>query len=428
MVTIAFATMVVLMILGVPIAFSIGMAGVVGLLLITGNLNMVLSLIGMTTFSAVSSYILLTLPMFVLMAFFSSAGGLAKDLFNAADKWLSHIRGGLAIGTVFACGIFGAMSGVSSASASVMSQIAIPHMRRFGYSETLAAGTVAVGATLDLLIPPSLTFVIYGFITGTSIGKLLLAGIVPGIILGIFLIICIIVWVTIRPQDAPETKKASWAERWQSLWHIWPSLLLIIVVLTLLYIGASTPTEIGATGAFIAGVIGICFGTLNFKSIVGALKATLRINSMIFMILIGTTIFSAFVALSGLPQQLIIAVEAMNLNRWFVIIGIVLTYFFLSMFMDELPLLLLTLQLTFPLIIKLGFDPIWFGVVSVIMVMMGLVFPPVGLLVFIVSATSKINLVKAYTGSSILMVSIVMTLIALFLWPEIALWLPSQMK
>ena len=329
---------------------------------------------------------------------------------------------------VFACGIFGAMSGVSSASASVMSEIAIPQMRRYGYSGALSAGTVAVGASINLLIPPSITFVIYGFVTGTSIGKLLLAGIVPGIILGILLVICISLWVTIRSQDAPETIKASWAERWQSLWHIWPSLLLITVVIVLLYTGACTPTEIGAIGAFVAGVIGICLGKVNFKSALVALKATLRINSMIFMILIGTTIFSQFIALSGLPEQLIRVVEGMNLNRWLVIIGIVVVYFLLSMFMDELPLLLITLQLTFPLITKLGFDPIWFGVVSVLMVMTGLVFPPVGLLVFIVSAISKIDLIEAYKGSSILMIAIVMTLITLFLWPDIALWLPSQMK
>ncbi len=177
-----------------------------------------------------------------------------------------------------------------------------------------------------------------------------------------------------------------------------------------------------------AGVIGVCFGTLNVKGILEALKATLRINAMIFMILIGTVIFSAFIALSGIPEKLIGVVEAMNLSRWFVITAIVVIYFVLSMFMDELPLLLLTLQLTFPLIIKLGFDPIWFGVVSVIMVMMGLVFPPVGLLAFIVSSTAKIDLVKTYTGSSVLVIAIVMTLITLFLWPDIALWLPSQMK
>jgi len=428
MLFVPFMCMIILMILGLPIAFSIGMAGMIGILIMTGDLNMIVGVAGMASYTCVASYIFSTVPMFILMAFFASSGGLAKDLFNAADKWFAHVRGGLAIGTVFACGIFGAMSGVSSAAASVMSEIAIPNMRRLGYSETLSAGTVGVGATLDILIPPSVGFVIYGFITGTSIGKLLMAGIVPGIILGIFLIICITVWVIIRPQDAPRAIKRPWAERWQSLWHVWPSLLLITLVTLLLYTGVCTPNEVGAIGAFFAAVIGISLGNLDFKGIVKSFKATLRITAMIFMILIGTFIFSSFIALSGLPQKLVTVVLTMNINRWFVIIGIIAIYFILSMFMDELPLLLLILPFAFPLIIKLGFDPIWYGVISMIMVMLGLVFPPVGMIAFIVSATGKVDLVKTYKGTSILMIAIVMTLIILMLFPDIVLWLPSKMK
>jgi len=428
MLVIPFLCMIVLMILGLPIAFSIGTAGMIGILIITGDLNMIIGIVGMASYTCVASYIFSTVPMFILMAFFASSGGLAKDLFDAADKWFSHLRGGLAIGTVFACGIFGAMSGVSSAAASVMSEIAIPNMRRLGYSETLSAGTVGVGATMDILIPPSVGLVIYGFITGAPIGKLLIAGIVPGIILGIFLIMCIVLWVIIRPQDAPKAKQTPWAERWQSLWHIWSSLLLITLVTLLLYTGVCTPNEVGAIGAFLAGVIGISLGNLDFKGILNSFKKTLRITAMILMILLGTFIFSTFIALSGLPEKLVTAVVAMNINRWFVIIGIITTYFVLSMFMDELPLLLLTLPFAFPLIIKLGFDPIWYGIVSMIMVMMGLVFPPVGMIAFIVSATGKIDLVKTYKGTSILMIAIVLTLIILMLFPETALWLPSRMK
>jgi tripartite ATP-independent transporter DctM subunit len=320
------------------------------------------------------------------------------------------------------------MSGVSSAAASVMSEIAIPNMRRLGYSETLSAGTVGVGATLDILIPPSVGFVIYGFVTGTSIGKLLVAGIVPGIILGVLLIICITFWVIVRPLDAPKANKTPWAQRWQSLWDVWPSLLLITLVILLLYTGICTPNEVGAIGAFLAGVIGICLGTLKIKGMLNAFKATLRVTAMILMILIGTYIFSTFIALSGLPEKLVTAVVAMNINRWVVVVGIIVTYFGLSMFMDELPLLLLTLPFAFPLITKLGFDPIWYGVISMIMVMMGLVFPPVGMIAFIVSATGKVDLVKTYKGTSILMIAIVMTLIILMLFPDIVLWLPSRMK
>ncbi len=424
---IPFVTMIVLLALGVPIAFSIGVAGVIGIL-ITGDLNMLIGIMGLSSYNAVASYIFTTVPMFIVMAFLASSAGLARDLFTAADKWLSHIRGGLAMGTVLACGIFGAMSGVSSAAASVMANIAIPNMRRLGYSDVLSAGTVGVGATLDILIPPSVGFVIYGMMTETSIGQLLLAGIVPGIILGVFLVLAIILWVIIRPQDAPKAKAASWSERWRSLWPVWPSLLLITIVIVLLYTGICTPTEVGAIGAFAAGVIGVSLGNLTWGGILNAFKITLRITAMILMILIGTFIFGAFIALSGVPDKIIAGVTAMNLNRWVVVTGIIVSYFVLSMFMDELPLLILTVQLTFPLITKLGFDPIWFGVVSMIMVMMGLVFPPVGMLAFVVSSTGKVDLVKTYKGTSILMLAIVLTLITLMIDPQIALWLPSKMK
>jgi tripartite ATP-independent transporter DctM subunit len=426
MLAIPFLSMVLFLLIGLPIAFSIGIAGIIGILLM-GDLNTVIGIVGMGTFGSVASYVFSTVPMFIAMAFFASSGGLAEDLFDAADRWFSNLRGGLAIGTVFACGIFGAMSGVSSATASVMSELAIPNMRRLGYSEALAAGTVGVGATLDMLIPPSVAFVVYGFITGTSIGKLLIAGIIPGIILGIFLIICISVWVTIRPQDAPGVRKTSWALRWKSLWRIWPSLVLIVMVTGVLYAGVCTPTEAGAIGAFLAAVIGISIGKLDFKGIVKGFKATLRITAMILMILMGAYIFNTFIALTGLPEQLVNFVMAMGINRWVVMVGIIVAYFVISMFMDELPLMLLFLQFTFPLIIKLGFDPIWYGVISLMMIMMGLVFPPVGMLAFIVSGVSKINLMTVYKGTSILMIAILLTTLILMLFPAVATWLPSKM-
>jgi tripartite ATP-independent transporter DctM subunit len=217
-------------------------------------------------------------------------------------------------------------------------------------------------------------------------------------------------------------------ERWASIRRIWPSLLLILVVLALLYTGVVTPTEVGAIGAFMAALIGVLFGRLTWTGAVQALKGTIRTSAMIFMILIGATIFGYYMALSRVPQQVVAAITEMNLNRWVVIIGIVIGYFIISMFMDEIPLLLLTLQLTFPLITALGFDPIWFGVLSMMMVSMGLVFPPVGLIAFVVSATANVKLVKVYTGTSILMIAIVITSVLLMFFPQIALWLPATMR
>jgi tripartite ATP-independent transporter DctM subunit len=396
--------------------------------LITGDVKVLMSMVGLVTFDAVASYVLSAVPMFILLAFLTSSGGLATDMYRSAYNWTSNIRGGVAIGTVFACGIFGAMSGASLAAASVMSEIAIPNMRRLGYSEVLTGGVVSIGATLDILIPPSILFVIYGIMTDTSVGKLLLAGVIPGITLGIFLIICILIWVSIRPQDAPKAERVSWSERWRSSYRIWPCILLIVIIMGLLYAGVATPTEVAGLGAFFAGLIGILLHRLTWAGALQAFRATMRITAMIFMILIGATVFGYFMTLSGIPQKVIVAVDAMSLNRWIVIIAICLSYFIFSMFMDELPLMLIYLQITFPLIVKLGFDPIWYGVVMAIMIMMGFVFPPVGLICFVVSSAGKMDLAKVYKGSGILIIAIVMTLVLLMIFPEIALWLPSTMK
>ncbi len=428
MVFLPFLAMVVALLLGVPIAFSLAGAGILGIYLYTGNWNMVIGILGMAPFSSVADYALTTIPMFILMAFFSASSGLARDLYTAGANWLSHIKGGLAVATVFACGIFGAMSGASVAAASVMSSIAMPEMRRHGYSEELAAGSIGIGATLDILIPPSVAMVIYGVATQTSIGKLLIAGVIPGIIVGIFLALAVLIWVRVSPSHAPETYRVSSAERWASIRRIWPSLLLIFLVLVLLYTGIVTPTEVGAIGAFLSAAIGVAFGRLRWAGAIEALKLTIRTSAMIFMIIIGATIFGSYMALSRVPQQVVTVVAEMNLNRWVVIVGIVVAYFVVSMFMDEIPLLLLTLQLTFPLITNLGFDPIWFGVLSMMMVSMGLVFPPVGMIAFVVSATANVNLVKVYKGTSILMIAIVLTTILIMIFPEIALWLPATMR
>ena len=428
MVYLPFLVMVAALLLGVPIAFSLATAGIVGIVLLGGDVNVVLRILGTTPFGVTADYVLTTIPMFILMAYFSASGGLARDLFTAGANWLSQVKGGLAIATVFACGIFGAMSGASLAAAAVMSSIAMPEMRRHGYSDELAAGAIGIGATLDILIPPSVGMVIYGISTQTSIGKLLIAGVVPGIIVAIFLIVAILVWVRVRPAHAPETYVVPARERWASIGRIWSSLLLIALVVVLLYTGAATPTEVGALGAFLAGAIGFVFGRLTWAGAFEALRETLKTSALIFMILVGATVFGYYMAMSKIPQQIVAVVTEMNLNRWLVIVGIVVTYFVVSMFMDELPLLLLTLQLTFPLVTALGFDPVWFGVMSMLMVAMGLVFPPVGMIAFVVSSSANVSLVKVYTGTSILMIALVLTTALLMVFPQIALWLPNTMK
>ena len=428
MVALPLVLLILALVLGVPIAVALAGAGMFGIYVVTGDFGKVMGIISLAPFSTVADYALTTIPMFILMAFFSASSGLARDLYTAASNWCSHIKGGLAIATVFACGIFGAMSGASTAAASVMSKIAMPEMRRHGYSDELAAGAIGIGATLDILIPPSIAMVIYGVATQTSIGKLLIAGVIPGLIAGVLLAAMIYLWVVVSPKHAPTTYRVSRQERLASLVRIWPSLLLIFLVLVLLYTGIATPTEVGALGALLAGIIGAVFGRLTLADALDAVKSTIRTSAMIFLILIGATIFGYYMALSRIPQDMVSAVTAMDLNRWVVMIGIVVAYFIISMFMDEIPLLLLTLQLTFPLITSLGFDPIWFGVMSMMMVAMGLVFPPVGLIAFIVSATAGVDLMKVYKGTSILMISMVITTVLLMIFPQIALWLPATMR
>lgn len=420
--------LIVMMVVGIPIAIALAASGMLGIYLVSGDWSKVMGILSLAPYSTVADYQLTTIPMFILMAYFSASGGLARDLYNAASNWLSNIKGGLAIATVFACGIFGAMSGSSVAGASVMAKIAMPEMRRHGYSDELAAGSIGVGATLNILIPPSIPMLIYGIATQTSIGKLLIAGVIPGIIVGIFLALAILLWVRVKPAHAPDAYAVPRKERWDSVYRIWPSFLLIVIVLILLYTGVATPSEVASLGALLAAIIGFAFGRLDGKGTLEAIRMTIRTSGMIFLILIGATIFGYYMALSQIPQHIVETVTAMNLNRWIVIVGIVVVYFVISMFMDEIPLLLLTLQLTFPLITGLGFDPIWFGVLSMLMVAMGMVFPPVGIVAFVVSATAGVNLVKVYTGTSILMMALLATTILMMFVPQIALWLPATMR
>jgi C4-dicarboxylate transporter, DctM subunit len=420
--------LVLALLAGIPIAVALAVSGMIGIYAVTGDLNRLMGIVSMAPYSSVADHALTTIPMFVLMAYLSASAGLAKDLYTAASSWLSQIRGGLAIGTVAACGIFGAMSGASVAGASVMSKIAIPEMRRHGYSDELAAGAVGIGATLNILIPPSVAMVIYGIATQTSIGKLLIAGVIPGLLLAVLLSAVIYFWVLLRPSHAPQTVRSSSSERWGSLKRIGPSLMLIIVVLALLYSGVATPTEVGAVGAAMAALIGWAHGRLSWADSVEAVKLTIRTSAMIFLILIGATIFGYYMALSRIPHELVTVVTDMEINRWVVMLGIIVAYFVISMFMDEIPLLLLTLQVTFPLIVSLGFDPVWFGVMSMMMMAMGLVFPPVGIVAFVVSATGNVRLEKVFTGTGVLITAIFATTALLMVFPQIALWLPATMR
>lgn len=420
-----FAVLILLFLVGVPIAFAMAGAGMLGIFLLTGDW---LTAAGLLTYRTAAEYILVTIPMFILMAFFTASSGIARDLYTAAANFVGHWRGGLAIASVFACGIFGALSGASVAAAAVITPIAMPNMRRFGYSDVLAAGALGVGATLDALIPPSVGMVLYGVITETSVGKLLIAGIFPGMVLGVLLAVTIWLWVTINPALAPLIPRVGWADRWRSLRTIWPSGLLILIVLYIMYAGIATPTEAGAFGALASALLGFATGRLTPTAAIGAIRATIRTTAMIFLIIIGAKVFAHFLALSEIPKLAVDAVQAMELNRWVVIIGIAVGYFVISMFMDEGPLLLLSLPVTFPMVMALGFDPVWYGVYSILLACMGLVFPPVGLVSFVVSSTGRVELEKVFRGTSVMLIALIATTALIMVFPQIALFLPSRMR
>ncbi len=428
MVALVFILLVALILFGVPVAFALAGAGFVGIWAVTGNASQAVAILGISTYSSVAEYLLSTVPLFILMAFFASYSGVARELFTAIANWTSGIRGGMAIATVGATGVFGAMSGASVAAASVMSEIAIPEMRKHGYADELSAGAVAVGATTDILIPPSVALVIYGLLTDTSLGALLIAGIVPGVMLAVILSLLIYGWVTVNPSIAPGTYIVPWRERFLSVGRIWPSIILIGGILVLLYSGIATPTEVGALGALLALIIAFALRRLSFAKVMTALEQTLRATAMIFLIFVGAKVFGYFLTLSQIPQHVVAAVLEMELNRWVVLVGIIVSYFVISMFMDEMPLMVITLPLTFPIVTSLGFDPVWFGIMTMMMVAMGLVFPPVGMVSFVVSAAGRVELTKVFKGASVLMMAIVITTILLMVFPQIALFLPATMR
>ena len=420
--------LVAAMLCGVPIVFALLGAGIFGIWMVAGDLDMVIGLLKISPYRNAAHYTLLTVPMFILMAYMTSLSGMAQDLFDAVSDWLSHLKGGLAAATVAVCAIFGAMSGSSAATATVMSTVAISNMRRLGYSDVLGSGTVAVGATTSILIPPSITMVVYGIATETSIGRLLLAGVLPGILLALLITLVIFIWVRLNPALAPETRAVPLSRKLAGLRKVGAPLVLIITLIVLLYAGVATPTELSALGALAATLLALATRRLTRQTFVAALLATARSTAMVFMILLGALVFGLFLTLSQAPQHIVATIADMNLNRWVVIIAIVVIYFVISMFMDELPLLLITLPVVFPLVMSLGFDPVWFGVVCMLMVAMGMIFRPVGLLAFVVSATARVDIVTVYRGTTVLLLPIIATMILVMIFPEIALWLPSSMR
>lgn len=419
--------LVTLLALGVPIAFSMAIAGTVGLFFGAGWQH-VAGILGEVVYVTVSNYVLLTIPMFILMSEFLAISGVARDLVNASNLWLGRLHGGLAMACITAGALLAAVVGSSSASAATMSRAAFPDMRRLGYKDSFSLGVISIAGTLAILIPPSLALIIYGVLTEESIGKLLIAGIIPGILTAFGYIVTIFIMVRRNPSLAPRSTSFDLGAALRASRPIWPVVLLMLIVMGTLYSGVATPTEVGAIGALAAMLIPLLQGRLGAAGIVTALRRTVKTTVMIMMIITGAMIFGYFMAFVGLTQGVITALSQSALTPWTIMLLVIAIYLVLGMFLDQFAILVLTIPLTYALITKLGFDGIWFGIIVTKTVEIGLVSPPVGLNVFITSSITGVPLREAFTGVLPFIVTELVVTAILLAFPEISLFLPHLMK
>ena len=417
-----------LVFLGMPIGFSFAIVGFIGFTIIR-NVSQALSLLGLIPYSWASGYMLVVIPLFVLMGQFAFQSGISTNLYITAYKWVGRKPGGLALATQLACTGFAACSGSSLASAATMGIVAIPEMRRYNYSSRLATACVAAGGTLGILIPPSIIFIVYGLITETSIGKLFIAGIIPGLLLSLLFLALIYVLCRRSPQLGPRGPHFSWRERFKALWGVWGMLSLFILVIGGIYFGIFTPGEAGAIGAFGAFLVTVIRRKLTWENAVATLKGTVQTTAMIFMIVIGAQIFNSFLAVSGVPAMVAEWIANLPLPRYAILSAVLLLYVPLGMVMDALPMILLTLPTIFPVVVDLGFDPILFGVLVVLMCELANVSPPMGMNLYIVKGVAKDvpieQIVLGILPFALVMIAFIAILIA---FPQLSLFLPSLMK
>ncbi len=423
-----FAAIFVLALLRVPLAFAMGLVGFVGVGLLIGW-PAAYANAAQVVYETGFAYTLSVIPLFILMGNFVARAGLAHELFQAAYAFIGHVRGGLAHATVMACAGFGAICGSSIATAATMSRVAYPSMKKLGYSDELSTGVMAAGGTLGIMIPPSTIMVIYGIITETHIGKLFAAGVIPGL-LTMVLIMLGIVWVTSRdPDHAPAAERMSWPERWRALRGIWGVLLLVIVVLGGIYGGLLTATEGAGFGAFGAFLFALLRGRLSWRVLGQVLVESARTTGMLFTLLIAATIFANFVNFTTMPGDLRDWITGLGLSPTWIVMAMMLIYIVLGTVMEELTMVLLTIPLFFPIVVALGFDPVWFGVLIVMIVQIGLISPPVGMNLFVLNALIPgVRLGQIFSGCWPFVAIMVGMLVLLVLFPAISLWLPSFMN
>jgi tripartite ATP-independent transporter DctM subunit len=423
-----FVAIFALALLRMPLAFSMGLVGIVGIGL-TRGWDPAMASTAQVVHETGFAYTLSVIPLFILMGNFVARAGLAHELFAAAYAFIGHFRGGLAHATIAACAGFGAICGSSIATAATMSKVAYPSMKKMGYSDSLATGVMAAGGTLGIMIPPSTIMVIYGIITETNIGKLFAAGVIPGMLSALLLMSAVVYITSKDPEHAPAGKRSTWPERWAALRGIWGVVLLVIVVLGGIYGGLFTATEgagFGAAGAFIFALLR---GRLTWAILSQVLVESARTTAMLFTLLIAATIFANFVNFTSLPNDLKEWITHLGLSPVMIITAMMFIYIVLGTVMEELTMVLLTIPLFFPIVTALGFDPVWFGVLIVMIVQIGLISPPVGMNLFVINTLlPNVGLGNIFKGCWPFVLVMIFVLGLLIAFPQISLWLPSLMK
>jgi C4-dicarboxylate transporter, DctM subunit len=411
---------------GLGIGIAMALAGFVGFAIIV-NVPAALSLVAIDSWTVFSSYSFTVIPLFVLMGQIGVGAGMAKSLYDSAYKMIGHVPGGLAIGTVLAGTAFKAICGSTTATTATFATIAVPEMDRYGYDKRLSTGIVATVGTLGAIFPPSVVLVIYGLITETSIGKLFLAGIIPGLMLAFSFVVTLFAWCKINPQLGPGGERSTWRERFASLVPVSWVLAIFLLVVGGLMTGFFTPTEAGSVGTLAVLVLAIAKRDITLKGFINAVMDTLLITCMVFILLAGATILGHFFAVTRTPILVGEWLSGLAIGREFVMILIIVIYLVGGSFIEDLAFLILATPIFLPLVLKLGYDPVWFGVIVSVTCMIGIIIPPMAVNVFVVSGVTKVPISTIYKGCYPFIVGMSICLLILLFVPQISLWLPNVM-
>ncbi len=425
----SFPALMILIFIRVPIGLAMFLVGLFGLYFVTGNFNIPLARLKSETFTTFSSYSLSIVPMFLLMGHFATLGGMSSALFKAAEGFLGHRKGGVAMATVGACAGFGAICGSSLATAATMGRVALPELRHYGYAGGFSTATVAAGGTLGILIPPSVVLVIYAILTEQNIAKLFLAAFIPGLLAALGYVIAISIYVRLHPDAAGTRPPIPVKERFRALLKVWPVLFVFLLVVGGIYLGWFTPTEGAAVGAAGTGLIAWLNGGLNRTTLFESYRVTAKSTAMIFFIVLGAAFYNGFLALTQVPQELSSFVVSQGLNPWMILVIMLVFYLVFGCLMDSLSMILLTIPIFFPVVIGLDFGmpeehvAIWFGILVLIVVEVGLITPPVGMNLLIINTMdSDTRVVDTYKAVVYFVGSDIVRVILLVLFPGITLF------